>query len=129
MQSVTVRRSSYPTFVPPIACFLLVCGYVSIIHARSLAEIEQTLEIRFCVSPFIPQDTVEPADCRENCRFGGYSYDMTMAFLETLGKDIQPKFLRVEWDEQFFNKEGKVVRDDTYTPELMASGKSISILA
>jgi ABC-type amino acid transport substrate-binding protein len=34
-----------------------------------------------------------------------------------------PKFLRIEFDEQFFNKEGKVVREDTYTPELLASGR------
>ncbi len=46
-----------------------------------------------------------------------------MAFLETLGKDIKPKFMRVEWDEQFFNKDGKVVREEAYTPELLASGK------
>lgn len=91
--------------------------------ARSLAEIEQSNEIRICISPFPPQDTVEPADCRENCKFGGYAYDMSMAFVGTLKKGIKAKFMRVEWDEQFFNKMGKVIRDDAYTPELMASGK------
>ena len=36
---------------------------------------------------------------------------------------MKAKILRVEWDEQFFNKDGKTVREDSYTPELMASGK------
>jgi membrane-bound lytic murein transglycosylase F len=46
-----------------------------------------------------------------------------MAFAETLGNDVKPKFLRVEWDEQFFNKDGVVVLENSYTPELLASGK------
>ena len=123
MKSLIVRRSSYLKFLPLIACLPLVCGYAAAVQARSLAEILQSGEIRFCVSPFPPQDTVEPADCRENCKFGGYSYDLAMAFVEALGKGLKPKFMRVEWDEQFFNKEGKVVREDAYTPELLASGK------
>lgn len=92
-------------------------------EGRSLKEIEQSNEIRICISPFPPQDTVEPENCRENCKFGGYAYDMSMAFVGTLKKGIKAKFMRVEWDEQFFNKEGKVVREDTYSPELLASGK------
>lgn len=29
----------------------------------------------------------------------------------------------MDWDEQFFNRAGKTVREDRYTPELLASGK------
>jgi ABC-type amino acid transport substrate-binding protein len=29
----------------------------------------------------------------------------------------------VGWDEQFFNKEGMVIREESYTPELLASGQ------
>jgi membrane-bound lytic murein transglycosylase F len=36
---------------------------------------------------------------------------------------VTPKFSRVGWDEQFFNKEGVVVREGSYTPELLASGR------
>ena len=108
--------------LPLMACLPLAFGYGAAVDARSLAEIQETGELRICISPFPPQDTVQPANCRENCQFGGYSYDLTMAFLETLGKGIKPKFLRVDWDEQFFNKDGKVVREDAYTPELLASG-------
>ena len=46
-----------------------------------------------------------------------------MAFPQALGRDVKAKVLRVEWDEQFFNKDGKTVREDSYTPELLASGK------
>ena len=123
MKAAINSHCSYLRFLSLAACLGVACGYAAAVDARSLAEIRQTGEIRFCISPFPPQDTIEPADCRENCRFGGYSYDMTMTFLETLGKGIKPKFLRVDWDEQFFNKDGKVVREDAYTPELLASGK------
>lgn len=88
-----------------------------------MKEIEQSNEIRICISPFPPQDTFEPKNCRENCKFGGYAYDLSMAFVGTLKKGITAKFMRVEWDEQFFNKDGKVVREDAYTPELLATGK------
>ncbi|MCI0561763.1 MAG: transporter substrate-binding domain-containing protein, partial [Nitrososphaera sp.] len=66
---------------------------------------------------------VEPADCRENCKYRGALYEIAMAFVETLGNDIKPKFLTIEWDEQFLNKDGMIVREDSYTPELLASGK------
>jgi membrane-bound lytic murein transglycosylase MltF len=95
------------------------------VQARSLAEILETKEIRICVAAVGDEDvfTVEPVDCRENCKVGGSFYEMMMAFVEILGKDVKPKFLRVEWDEQFFNKDGVVVREESYTPELLASGQ------
>src|SRR5262245_51947635 len=46
---------------------------------------------------------------------------MAMAFSQSLG--VKPKILRWQRDEQFFNKQGKTVREESYTPELMASGK------
>jgi hypothetical protein len=93
-------------------------------QARSLAEILETKEIRICVVAGTEEVfTVEPMDCRENCKVGGAYYEMVMAFVETFDKDVKPKFLRVEWDEQFFNKEGVVAREESYTPELLASGQ------
>lgn len=113
-------------------CFLFLIGYRVVegsgsgilVQARSLAEIQETKEIRICVvAPNGQAFLVEPVDCHENCKFGGYVYEMVMAFVETLDKDIKPKLLRVEWDEQFFNKAGKIVWEDSYTPELLASGR------
>lgn len=93
-------------------------------HARSLAEIAKSKELRICVSFLHPAlGSVEPAACRENCKVSGAVYEESMAFTRSLGKGIAPRFLRVNWDEQFFNKEGKTVREASYTPELLASGQ------
>jgi len=91
--------------------------------ARSLEEIRQSKEIRICITPDISVATAEPADCRENCVFSGPVYEETLAFAETLGSDIKSRFIKIEWDEQFYNKDGKNVHEAEYTPELFASGK------
>lgn len=100
-------------------------GQINVSHARSLEEIRKTKEIRICISyPYQPFVKLEsPEDCREDCKFSGIFYEESLAFVKSLGTDIQPEFVRVDWDEQFFSKEGKTVLDDSYTPELLASGK------
>jgi len=91
-------------------------------QARSLEEIRQSKEIRICLSSDILV-TPEPPDCRDNCKFSGLIYEESAAFANTLGNEIQPKFLNVGWDEQFFNKEGKIVYEADYTPALLDSEK------
>lgn len=92
-------------------------------HARSLEEIEKTRELRVCLSPIHPSVcSATPEGCRDNCSFTGPAYEVAQAFAEHLGKDIHPRFIRVGWDEQFFNKDGVTVQEDAYTPELLASG-------
>lgn len=94
------------------------------LQARTLADITKSKELRICISFLHPAlGSVEPATCRENCKVSGAVYEGSLAFTHSLGKEIQAKFLRVNWDEQFFNKEGKTVREAGYTPELLASGQ------
>lgn len=89
---------------------------------RSLEEIARTKEIRVCLSPIHPSVcTAQPAGCRDDCRFEGPAYEAVLAFVATLGNGIAPRFFRVGWDEQFFNKDGVTVYDASYTPELLAS--------
>lgn len=91
---------------------------------RSLEEIETTKEIRVCISPIHPSVcTAQPEGCRDDCKIGGPSYEAALAFVASLGRDISPRFLCVGWDEQFFNESGVTTQEDTYTPELMASGR------
>lgn len=94
------------------------------IEARTLEEILKTKEIRICVSPIHPSVcSAEPEGCREDCRISGPVYEQVMAFVSYLGKDIEPKFISVGWDEQFFNADGMTIRDASYTPELLDSCK------
>ncbi|MFZ3045425.1 MAG: transporter substrate-binding domain-containing protein [Desulfatirhabdiaceae bacterium] len=109
------------------ALIILYCVFlmpVVSVDARSLDEIKKTKEIRIGISPIHPSVcSAEPPECRTDCRFSGPAYDAVMAFVSTLGNDITPRFLRIGWDEQFFNKDGKTVREAAYTPELLASGQ------
>lgn len=91
---------------------------------RSLEEIKKTQEIRVCLSPIHPSVcTAQPEGCRDDCQFGGPAYEAAAAFVAHLGGHLAPRFRRVGWDEQFFNKDGVTVQEDTYTPELLASGQ------
>lgn len=93
-------------------------------RGRSLEEIRRTKEIRICVSPIHASIcVVEPPGCRDGCQISGPAYDAAMAFAAFLGDQIVPLFRSVEWDEQFFNENGVTVKEDSYTPELLASGK------
>ena len=67
--------------------------------------------------------TVEPANCREECKFNGRLYEESKVFALKLGNGVRGKFIRVEWDAMFFNKDGKTDKGAAYTPELLASGK------
>jgi len=51
----------------------------------------------------------------------GDTPDLAAAFAASFGPLIKPKWLNVGWEEQFQNKEGKVIREAAYTPELLAS--------
>ena len=107
-----------------LTCVEMLGTGIAPVEARSLEEIKNTKEIRICLSPLHPVvATVEPPDCRENCEFGGVAYETSRAFAATLGTDIKLKFFHVDWDEQFFNERGVTVREESYTPELLASGK------
>ncbi|MBF0099304.1 MAG: transporter substrate-binding domain-containing protein [Desulfobacterales bacterium] len=106
-----------------VICFGLMWHTVS--DARSLKAILESKEIRFCLTypyePFVQLDSSE--DCkRDACKFSGIIYEEAIAFAKSLGQDIVPKFIRIDWDEQFYNHEGKTVMEATYTPEFLASG-------
>ena len=101
----------------------LAAGTAGPVHARSLAAIQQSQEIRICLSPAHPAVVVaQPPDCRDDCTFSGPVYEAVLAFVATLGTDIKPTFRRVAWDEQFFNQQGQTDREASYTPALLASG-------
>lgn len=106
-------------------CAILILGGMAVpSDARSLAEIKKSGELRVCISPYHPYAaTAEPAGCQSDCKWNGLVYEEALAFAATLGKKIQPKFVRVNWDEQFFNKDGQTLKEASYTPELMATGK------
>jgi membrane-bound lytic murein transglycosylase MltF len=76
------------------------------VEARSLEEIRKTHEIRMCVA--------------------GSSYElytaMGMAFVEHIG--VHPKVRRLDsWDQQFHNENGITIKEESYTPALLASGE------
>ena len=120
MNSPLKARRYHSAFAWSFACIVGTAIAGGLAEARSMAELKQSGEVRICLVA-VEDFTVEPKQCRENCKFGGDLYDMAMAFSQSLG--VKARILRVEWDEQFFNKDGKTVREDSYTPELMASGK------
>ena len=110
----TTQPGTLAKMILTVTVTILACGLATPLQARSLAEIKQSKELRVCIVPLHPSvAAVEPADCRENCKFSGPVYEESLAFAKTLGNEIQPKFLRVDWDEQFFNKEGKTDRKST----------------
>jgi membrane-bound lytic murein transglycosylase F len=116
------------TSVPLVAvCFVgAVTAALNAVEARSLDEIKSSKELRVCVVAS-PEDmagnSAEPAGCRDDCKsLTGYRYEGAMAFVEALGEGIEPKVVRIEWDEQFHNADGTTVKEASYTPELLASG-------
>jgi len=120
-----MRIKVFKFWVMCAAAFVIAeYGQANFSHARSLEEIMQTKEIRICISyPYEPFVKLEsPEDCSKDCKFSGIFYEESLAFAESIGNGVQAKFIRVAWDEQFFNKEGKTVLEESYTPELLASG-------
>ena len=120
--SEKARAHLHPAFPLFFACVAGMAISGGLAEARSLAEVKQSGEVRICLVA-VEDFTVEPKECRENCKFGGDLYDMAVAFSQSLGSGVKARILRVDWDQQFFNKDGKTVREDSYTPELMVSGK------
>jgi ABC-type amino acid transport substrate-binding protein len=48
--------------------------------------------------------------------------DLAIAFASYLGPEVKLRWISVGFEEQFFNKDAKVVQEAAYTPELLASG-------
>ena len=100
-----------------------LCTFGNTLSARSLSQIKASGEIRICLVPIHPSvASATPENCRENCQFKGTAYEESLLFAKSLGKSIRPRFLRIEWPEQFYNKAKKVVLDGRYVPHLIASG-------
>lgn len=119
-----LRATRTPGYWPIFLSLLILLVPMQRVQARSLAEITKSKELRVCIAPIHPTlATVEPADCSDKCKFSGPAYDESVALAKSLGKGIQAKVIRLNFDEQFFNHEGKTDRDGHYTPERLASGK------
>ncbi|SFM39831.1 transporter substrate-binding domain-containing protein [Rugamonas rubra] len=109
---------------PPRLALLLALLLAATAQARSLAEIRRSGELRVCIASDHPASAVfEPAGCRHNCKASGTVAELTGAFANTLGRQVKPRFERLYWDEQFFNQDGRTVREASYTPQALASGK------
>ncbi len=99
----------------------LIFGSMST-QARPLSEILKSKELRICLVVDNGVASAEPPDCRDNCRFSGRVYEESLVFAKSLGQDIQPKFIQVDWDEQFFNDQGIIENGKEYTPALLENG-------
>ena len=92
-------------------------------EARSLAEIRKTKELRACIAFVSPmQGKAEPRGCRDDCAMTGDTPDLVQAFAASIGGDVKVKGISIGWQEQFVNREGKVVQEASYVPQLFASG-------
>ncbi len=91
-------------------------------EARTLAEIEARGELRVCFSAIEPALVrVEPEGCTVNCQYAGLLVDQVALFADTLnGISVVPK--SVSWSDQFSDETGQVQREESYLPELLASG-------
>jgi hypothetical protein len=103
--------------------FTLLLIFSSPALGRSLKEIKQSGEIRICLVPIHPSvATATPDGCVKNCQFKGPVYDESLAFARFVGKDITPKFRRINWNDQFLNDRGEFHKEGMYTPALLANG-------
>jgi len=109
-----------------ITLLLLMTGLLlpAMSQARSLQEILDSKELRVCLVPIHPSVvSVEPENCTDDCRFFGPALETAQAFAQFLGEDIALRAVRVDWDEQFFNNQGRTVREGEYVPALLESGQ------
>lgn len=90
--------------------------------ARNLDEIRKSGEIRICFSHSPGIVWAEPPTCTTSCKWRGPGYDITMAYVESLGKGIKAVTRNVDWDSQFADDKGKVRQGDTYTPKFFQDG-------
>lgn len=103
---------------------LFSSGGLGVAQARSLPEIRASGEIRACFAPIHASVVqVEPADCREDCRFMGPAFESMQAFTAFLGNSITLHAQRIDWDEQFFNAQGQLDKQAEYSPVLLESGR------
>jgi membrane-bound lytic murein transglycosylase F len=101
----------------------LLCTYTHA-YSRTLEEILKTKELRICVSAYNGSFAVQmDQDCKQNCVFTGPGIKEVLAFVKTLSSDLKINLIPIQWDEQFHNKEGLTVIEDSYTPWSLASGK------
>lgn len=92
-------------------------------QARSFLDILDSGELRVCFAPIHPSVVqAEPEGCREDCRFSGPAFEAAQAFTAFLGDSVTMRALRIDWDEQFFNDQGRTDRDAEYVPALLDSG-------
>ncbi|WP_028571655.1 transporter substrate-binding domain-containing protein [Desulfonatronum lacustre] len=92
-------------------------------QARSFQDILDSGELRVCFAPIHPSVVqAEPEGCREDCRFSGPAFEAAQAFTAFLGDSMTMRALRIDWDEQFFNDQGRTDRDAEYVPALLDSG-------
>ncbi|MBK6639455.1 MAG: transporter substrate-binding domain-containing protein [Rhodocyclaceae bacterium] len=102
----------------------LLAASANLAQARSLAQIEQSKELRICIATIHPSAaTVRTPGVPRQVRVFRSGLRTVPGLRQIPGNGIRPKFLRVDWDQHFFNKEGKTVREGSYTPELLASAK------
>ncbi|UTH74663.1 transporter substrate-binding domain-containing protein [Chromobacterium sp. IIBBL 290-4] len=102
---------------------IALSGVLAPASARSLKEVLQSRQLRVCIVPVNSASViVKPKDCREQCEFSGPVYEEVQAFVRNLGPGIRLKSIRIEWDEQFYDKTGRTDIEGSYTPQLLASG-------
>ena len=115
------RALSWPLFFA-VTGLVLACWTSIDAAARSIADILKTRELRVCIAfTSAASGKAEPPGCRADCVMSGDVPDLATAFAASLGPQIKPKLLNIGWEEQFQNRDGKVIREDVYTPELLAS--------
>jgi membrane-bound lytic murein transglycosylase MltF len=96
----------YKKLLIAVICLSLIHWIAEPSHARSLAEIKQSGEIRLCVA---------------GSSFELYTRTGT-AFAESLG--VQATVIRLDsWDKLFQNKDGMIDKEASYTPYLMETGE------
>jgi membrane-bound lytic murein transglycosylase F len=101
-------RSSVCIFTAILIISILEITSISTACARSLQDIKITNEIRFCLA--------------------GSAHDFyrknAAAFAEYLGNGIKATYFQFEnWNDQFVNDSGIVIKDGEYTPAPLANGK------
>ncbi|MBF0201638.1 MAG: transporter substrate-binding domain-containing protein [Desulfamplus sp.] len=109
-----------------IICTLIICTLFFAnpgAWARGLEDIRKSGELRACIVPVTPAYvTFDDPACREECLVSGPVPRVVEAVAAALGPGLRPVFHRVEWDEQFHNKEGVTILEAEYTPHHLETG-------
>lgn len=122
-QRFSRQRFLAPCLFTAMVAIMTSLFLVSWAQARSFQDILDSGELRVCFAPIHPSVVqAEPEGCREDCRFSGPAFDAVRAFVDFLGGAVTLRALRIDWDEQFFNDQGRTDRDAAYVPALLDSG-------